>query len=245
MNISIFLYLNQHKKMIDSSKKISPNIDNSWKKMLSREFETSQFHTLKEFLKNEKANNLIFPPGNKIFEAFNQTPFENVKCVILGQDPYHGQNQAHGLCFSVQKGIRPPPSLVNIFKELNTDLGLDFPSDGSLLKWAEQGVFLLNATLTVRANQAGSHQGKGWEEFTDNAIIKLSEEKENLVFLLWGKFAQAKAGLIDPTRHLILNAAHPSPFSAYKGFLGCRHFSKTNEYLKNHGIEPIDWNLNN
>lgn len=245
MNISIFLYLIQHKKMINSSGKISPKIESSWKKTLSREFETEQFLALKEYLIEEKSTNVIYPPSNRIFEAFNQTPFENVKCVILGQDPYHGQNQAHGLCFSVQDGVRPPPSLVNIFKELNADLGLDFPSNGNLSKWANQGVFLLNATLTVRANQAGSHQGKGWEEFTDNAIIKLSEEKENLVFILWGKFAQAKAGLIDPTRHLILMAAHPSPFSAYKGFLGCKHFSKTNDYLKKHGIEPIDWDLNN
>lgn len=185
----------------------------------------------------------MFPPGNKIFSAFNHTPFDKVKVVILGQDPYHGEGQAHGLSFSVPEGIAKPPSLVNIFKEINADLGLPIPTTGNLEKWADQGVLLLNATLTVRANLAGSHQKKGWENFTDAAIKKLSKKRENLVFILWGRFAQNKEVLIDAGKHCILKSAHPSPLSAYNGFFGCRHFSKTNEYLRSKGIGEIDWRL--
>jgi len=192
----------------------------------------------------EKENQRIYPPGNQIFTAFNQTPVDNVKAVIIGQDPYHGKDQAHGLSFSVPFGIKPPPSLANIFKELNTDLGIAIPNHGNLESWSEEGVLLLNATLTVRAGQAGSHQGKGWEEFTNAVISKLSNKRENLVFLLWGRFAQAKAALIDEKKHCILTAAHPSPFSAYNGFFGCGHFSKTNNYLNEHGKNPINWDIN-
>ena len=187
----------------------------------------------------------MYPTDSLIFSAFDRTPVERVKAVILGQDPYHGPNQAHGLCFSVNDGIVPPPSLKNIFKELKTDIGMTEPSSGNLTKWADEGVLLLNATLTVRAGNAGSHQGKGWERFTDAAIQKLSNERTNLVFLLWGKYAQNKSALINSKNgHLILKGPHPSPLSAYTGFFGCRHFSKTNAFLKEKGIEPIDWNLN-
>lgn len=222
---------------------INPKIEKSWLAALSDEFSTPYFLELKKFLVEEKKNFRIYPPGSDIFAAFNYTPFDNVRVVILGQDPYHGPGQANGLCFSVKTGIRKPPSLQNIFKELNNDLGYDIPVNGNLENWAKQGVLLLNATLTVRASQAGSHQNKGWEEFTNKAIQKLSENKDNLVFILWGKFAQAKEQLIDLTKHHIIKSAHPSPFSAYNGFFGSKPFSRTNQYLKDHGFDPIDWSI--
>ena len=224
-------------------KKIDPKIDDSWKKMLSEEFNKEYFLNLKSFLVEEKIKYTIYPLGSNIFHAFNYTPFEEVKIVILGQDPYHGQGQAHGLCFSVPFGIKPPPSLVNIFKEIKSDLDLPFPNHGNLEHWATQGVLLMNATLTVRSNQAGSHQGKGWETFTDNVIKKLSDEREGIIFLLWGRFAQNKAELIDKDKHTILVAPHPSPFSARTGFFGCKHFSKCNEILKKSGVPEIDWRI--
>lgn len=220
---------------------ISPQIDNSWKVALSKEFSQPYFTELKQFLVEERAEYAIYPPGSLIFNAFNKTDFDKVKVVIIGQDPYHGKGQAHGLSFSVPFGVKPPPSLANIYKELKTDMGIEIPAHGNLEKWAEQGVFLLNATLTVRASQAGSHQGKGWERFTDETIRTLSEKREGLVFLLWGKFAQAKEVLIDTKKHHVLKAAHPSPFSAYNGFFGCKHFSKTNEILKTKGMTEINW----
>jgi uracil-DNA glycosylase len=223
--------------------KIDPKIDESWKKLLIDEFSLPYFYSLKQFLVEEKKQYVIFPPGPFIFAAFNITPLESVKVVILGQDPYHGKGQAHGLCFSVPHGITPPPSLINIFKEIRDDLGIPVPAHGNLQSWAEQGVLLLNATLTVRANQPGSHQNKGWEMFTDTVIRKLSLEREGLVFLLWGKFAQAKEYLIDTDKHHILKSAHPSPYSANAGFFGCRHFSKTNEILKKQGKKEINWEL--
>jgi len=222
---------------------INPSIHPSWKVILSDQFSDPYFAELKAFLVTEKSNYIVYPPGNLIFNAFDKTPFEEVKVVIIGQDPYHGPGQAHGLCFSVPEGIKAPPSLVNILKEINTDLGIPVPGHGNLESWARQGVLLLNATLTVRANTAGSHQGKGWERFTDAAIKALSDKRENLVFLLWGKYAQAKSGLIDTGKHLILKTVHPSPLSAYAGFMGCRHFSKTNEYLKSVGKNEIDWRI--
>lgn len=216
-------------------------IESSWKEKLRDSFQSESFIRLKKFLKSEKATQIIYPAGNKIFSAFNLCPFDRVKIVIIGQDPYHGPKQANGLCFSVSDGIKPPPSLQNIFKELKDDLDLEIPLSGNLEHWAEQGVLMLNATLTVRAKQAGSHQKKGWEEFTDNVIRTLSEEKENLIFLLWGRFAQNKAQIIDNEKHYILTAAHPSPFSAHSGFFGCKHFSKTNEILKKLNQKPIKW----
>ncbi|MBM3436899.1 MAG: uracil-DNA glycosylase [Bacteroidetes bacterium] len=223
--------------------KIEPVIETSWKQELSGEFEAEYFFTLKDFLLEEKKKFIIYPPGSEIFAAFNYTPFQHVKAVILGQDPYHGAGQANGLCFSVKAGIAKPPSLQNIFKELNTDLGIPIPPSGNLEKWAYQGVLLLNATLTVRANQAGSHQNKGWENFTDAVIKNLSEKKNNLVFILWGNYAQAKKSLINPFRHLIIQSAHPSPFSVERGFFGSKPFSKTNTYLREHDIAEIDWRL--
>jgi len=220
-------------------------MDSSWKTLLSDEFEAEYFSTLQHFLKHERETQTVYPPEEEVFNAFNLTPVDKVKVVIIGQDPYHGPNQAHGLCFSVNDGIKIPPSLRNIYKELNSDIGLKAPDSGNLTKWAGQSVLLLNATLTVRTRNAGSHQGKGWERFTDTAIQKLSDERRNLVFLLWGKFAQNKSSLINSeNEHLILKAPHPSPFSAHTGFLGCKHFSKTNDFLKKKGIAPIDWNLN-
>jgi len=192
---------------------------------------------------DEKSKYTVYPPGGLIFNAFRLTPFDRVRVVLLGQDPYHGQGQAHGLCFSVPQGIVPPPSLVNIFKEVEKDMGIPVPSHGNLERWARQGVLLLNATLTVRANQPGSHQRKGWETFTNAVIRKLSENRVGIVFLLWGKFAQEKEELIDTNRHYILKAAHPSPYSAYNGFFGCRHFSKTNEILRKHGLDEIEWGI--
>jgi uracil-DNA glycosylase len=222
---------------------INPDIEEGWKQILWEEFQAPYFRELKEFLVNEQKHNAIYPPGRLIFNAFKHTPFEKIKVVLLGQDPYHGKGQAHGLCFSVPEGIPKPPSLVNIFKELQDDLGIPPPRHGNLEKWADRGVFLLNATLTVRANQPGSHQNKGWEKFTDRVIEKVSEYKKGVVFLLWGRFAQAKESLVNSDNHLILKAAHPSPFSAQNGFFGCRHFSKANAYLEEQGIEPVDWRL--
>jgi uracil-DNA glycosylase len=217
-------------------------IEPSWKQALKSEFREPYFQEAVQFLKTEKqAGKIIYPAGSQIFQAFNTTTFDKLKVVLLGQDPYHGKNQAHGLSFSVQKGVNPPPSLMNIFKELQQDIGMPIPSHGDLTHWAEQGVLLLNACLTVRAGEPASHARIGWQLFTDAVIRQISELKEHVVFLLWGKFAQEKQVLIDQRKHLILKAAHPSPYSADKGFFGCRHFSKTNEYLMNHGIEPIDW----
>lgn len=220
-------------------------IDSSWKDALKNEFSKTYFLEIVNYLRLEKmGNKTIYPPGGQIFNAFNLTHFDQVKVVILGQDPYHGAGQAHGLCFSVAPGIKPPPSLVNIFKEMKSDLGLPIPDHGTLTKWAEQGVLLLNASLTVRAGEPMSHAKIGWAQFTNSVIKKISDEKEHVVFLLWGKFAQEKQELIDVTRHhLILKAAHPSPFSADAGFFGCKHFSKTNQYLVENGIDPIDWAL--
>jgi uracil-DNA glycosylase len=223
---------------------VNPQIEASWKRVLSDEFQKEYFLRLKEFLVEEKEHYAIYPPGPLIFSAFDHTPFDKVKVVILGQDPYHGPGQAHGLCFSVPNGIEKPPSLVNIFKEINADLGLPIPQTGNLEKWANQGVLLLNATLTVRAHQAGSHQKKGWETFTDAAIKALSQQREGLVFLLWGAYAQAKVDIIDQSKHHILKAPHPSPLSASRGFLGCRHFSKTNSLLRAMGRAEIDWSIN-
>lgn len=220
-------------------------IDDSWKEVLKNEFTKTYFLEIATFLRTEKmTGKTIYPPGGQIFNAFNLTHFDNVKVVILGQDPYHGAGQAHGLSFSVMAGIKPPPSLVNIFKELHADLGVPIPNHGTLTKWAEQGVLLLNASLTVRAGEPMSHSKIGWAQFTNAVIKKISDEKKNVVFLLWGKFAQEKQELIDVTRHhLILKAAHPSPFSADSGFFGCKHFSKTNQFLVQNGIDPIDWAL--
>ncbi len=220
-------------------------IEAGWKEILKTEFTKPYFLQIVNLLKTEKMEGrVIYPPGGLIFNAFNSTPFDHTKVVILGQDPYHGPGQAHGLSFSVPPGIPPPPSLVNIFKELHADTGLPMPRHGNLTHWAQQGVLLLNASLTVRANEPMSHSRIGWAEFTDTVIRKISDDKEQVVFLLWGKFAQEKQVLIDETRHLILKAAHPSPLSANNGFFGCRHFSKTNEYLSKNGIEPVDWSLN-
>ena len=223
--------------------KINPAIEESWKEILEDEFNKPYFAELKQFLLVEKKKFRVFPPGPLIFNAFNRTPFQKVKVVLIGQDPYHGFGQAHGLCFSVPDGISKPPSLVNIFIELKTDTGIPQPAHGNLEKWANQGVLLLNATLTVRENQAGSHQNKGWEIFTDAVITKLSELRNSLIFILWGNFAIAKRNLVDSSKHIILTAAHPSPFSANKGFFGCRHFSKVNEILKIAGQAEIDWRL--
>lgn len=219
-------------------------IEDSWKDVLKTEFSKAYFEQTALHIKTEKSQGkTIYPPGGLIFNAFNTTPFDKVKVVILGQDPYHGPCQAHGLCFSVQDGIPPPPSLINIFKELQDDIGIDPPTHGNLTHWAQQGVFLLNASLTVRAGEPMSHSKIGWAQFTDTVIKTISDKKKHVVFLLWGKFAQEKKVLIDETKHLILKAAHPSPLSAHAGFLGCKHFSKTNEYLGKNGIDPIDWSL--
>jgi len=222
---------------------IRPVIEESWRQILQEEFNKPYFHELKIFLQEEKKKHRVFPPGSLIFNAFNHTPFGKVKVVLLGQDPYHGIGQAHGLCFSVPDGIAKPPSLVNILKELESDLGIPQSRTGNLTKWALQGVLLLNATLTVRENQAGSHQNKGWETFTDAAISSLSRIREGLIFVLWGNYAIAKRSLIDTTKHHILSAPHPSPLSASRGFLGCRHFSKINQLLWQMQVEEIDWRL--
>ena len=216
-------------------------IDASWKSKLNEEFKKDYFIRLAEFVKEEYGIKPIYPPGSLIFNAFNFCPFHNVKAVIIGQDPYHGPGQAHGLCFSVREGVDFPPSLANIFKEIESDLGIEKQKSGNLERWAVQGVLLLNATLTVRAHQAGSHQKKGWEQFTDSVISILNKEKQNLVFFLWGAFAQKKGESIDRSRHLVLESVHPSPLSASRGFFGNQHFSRCNDYLSAHGIAPIDW----
>lgn len=220
-------------------------LEESWRGVLEAEFEKPYMKELKAFLQKEReSGQIVYPPNSLIFNAFNHTPFNKVKVVILGQDPYHGRNQAHGLSFSVQKGVDIPPSLQNIYKELQTDIpGFTYPPHGELTKWADQGVLLLNATLTVRAGQAASHQKMGWEQFTDSAIKALAEKREGIVFLLWGKFAQSKSELIDPAKHSILKAPHPSPFSVHSGFFGCKHFSKTNSVLEGRGERGIDWQI--
>ncbi|HPH98827.1 MAG TPA: uracil-DNA glycosylase [Chitinophagaceae bacterium] len=219
-------------------------IEPSWKEVLQQEFTKPYFQQIITFLKTEKASGkIIYPPGGLIFNAFLQTPFNEVKVVVLGQDPYHGPGQAHGLSFSVPDNVKPPPSLVNIFKELQQDVGLPIPQNGNLTSWAKQGVLLLNAVLTVSARDAASHAKIGWMHFTDAVIKTISQQKEGVIFLLWGKFAHDKQGLIDETKHYVLKAAHPSPFSADKGFFGCKHFSKTNELLIQQGKEPVDWSL--
>lgn len=216
-------------------------IQETWKNVLQEEFTKPYFTNLVDFVKQEYQTQVIFPKGKEIFNAFEHCTFDQVKVVILGQDPYHGPGQAHGLSFSVREGVPFPPSLLNIFKEINRDLGISIPSNGNLSRWADQGVLLLNATLTVRAHQAGSHQGKGWEVFTDAVIQKIAQRKENIVFMLWGAYAQKKAPFISEEKHLKLHAPHPSPLSAHRGFLGCGHFSKANDYLKAHGLQAINW----
>lgn len=217
-------------------------IENSWKTVLREEFDKDYFVRLTEFVREEyRTAEAVFPPGNKIFAAFDATPFDEVKVVILGQDPYHNYGQANGLCFSVGDSVQMPPSLVNIFKEVNADTGAPIPTSGDLTRWARQGVLLLNATLTVRAHQAASHQGRGWEQFTDAAVAALSARREQLVFLLWGNYAKRKGAVIDRSKHLVLESAHPSPLSAYHGFFGNHHFSRANAYLAEHGKTPIVW----
>ncbi|MBR2261377.1 MAG: uracil-DNA glycosylase [Paludibacteraceae bacterium] len=216
-------------------------IEPSWHEVLKDEFEKPYFSLLTSFVRKEYQTQTIYPPAKLIFNAFNICPFDKVKVVIIGQDPYHGYGQAHGLCFSVNDGVQFPPSLINIFKEIERDLGIPFPASGNLERWAKQGVFLLNATLTVRAGMAGSHQNKGWEEFTDSVIKELSDKREHLVFMLWGSYAQKKGSVIDTKKHLVLKAVHPSPLSAYRGFIGCGHFRQANDYLRQKGIEEIKW----
>lgn len=216
-------------------------IEDSWKQRLQEEFDKPYFENLTRFVRSEYAAGTVYPPGSQMFAAFDACPFDRVRVVILGQDPYHEPGQAHGLCFSVNDGVPYPPSLVNIFKEIADDLGKPAPTTGNLMRWAEQGVLLLNATLTVRAHQAGSHQNKGWEAFTDAVIHRLAEEREHIVFILWGSYAQRKGAFIDRNRHLVLQSPHPSPLSAYRGFFGNKHFSRANAYLVEHGCEAIDW----
>lgn len=216
-------------------------ISTSWKDKLQEEFEKDYFKKLVGFVKEEYSQHKVYPPGVKIFSAFDHCSFDQLKVVIIGQDPYHGPKQANGLCFSVSDGIRKPPSLLNIFKEIKNDLNMEIPESGNLERWADQGVLLLNATLTVRAATAGSHQKKGWEEFTDAAIRVISEKKKGIVFLLWGAYAQKKGAIIDSDKHYVLKSAHPSPFAADRGFFGNKHFSKTNEYLKSKGLGEINW----
>lgn len=217
--------------------KIAP----SWKSKLSQEFQKPYFEQLIQFVKQEYQAGMVYPPGKEIFRAFDCVDFDDIKVVIIGQDPYHGPGQANGLCFSVHEGVTMPPSLKNIFKEIQNDLGKPIPKNGELERWANQGVLLLNATLTVKASSPGSHQNKGWETFTDAVIRQISDQKSNIVFLLWGAYAQKKGEIIDRNKHLVLMSAHPSPFSADRGFFGCKHFSKANEYLKSKGIKEIDW----
>ena len=216
-------------------------IDESWREVLQTEFDKPYFELLADFVRHAYRTTQCFPPANQIFRAFDLCPFDKVRVVIIGQDPYHDVNQAHGLCFSVQDGVKIPPSLDNIYKELNRDLAKPIPTTGNLTHWAEQGVLLLNATLTVEAHKAGSHQGKGWEELTDAAIMALNEKREKIVFMLWGSYAQRKGKFIDRRKHLVLEAVHPSPLSAYRGFIGCGHFSQANNYLLQHGLAPIAW----
>lgn len=217
------------------------NIEPNWKLILSDTFSKDYFQNLASFVKEEYGSKKVFPPAKDIFNAFWKCPYDEVKVVVIGQDPYHGESQAHGLSFSVLPGVRFPPSLLNIFKEIKSDLGKEIPPNGDLTRWAEQGVFLLNATLTVRAHEAGSHQKRGWEEFTDQVIKEIAEKKEGLVFMLWGAYAQKKEALIPSGKHLVLKAPHPSPLSAHRGFLGCGHFSKANAYLESKGESGIDW----
>ena len=217
------------------------NIEDSWKRRLQPEFDKPYFYNLTNFVKEEYSKHTIYPPGKFIFHAFNTCPFDKVKVVIIGQDPYHEPGQYYGLCFSVLDGVPFPPSLLNIFKEIENDLGKPMPKSGRLERWADQGVLLINAILTVRAHQAGSHRGKGWEEFTDAVIKILNDEKENIVFMLWGSYAQRKGAFIDRNRHCVLTAAHPSPLSADRGFFGCKHFSKANQYFTSKGISEIEW----
>lgn len=216
-------------------------IDESWKVLLQEEFEKPYFQQLTDFVKQEYKTHVVYPEGKNIFNAFNLCPFSNVKVVIIGQDPYHEPNQAHGLCFSVQDGVQFPPSLQNIFKEISTDIGTPVPESGNLERWAKQGVFLLNSILTVRAHEAASHAGKGWETFTDKVIDVISKNADHVVFLLWGSYAKNKGKVIDTSKHLILSTVHPSPLSVYRGFWGCKHFSKANEWLSQHGKTPINW----
>ena len=216
-------------------------IESTWKEHLKDEFDKDYFVQLTDFVRNEYYNGTIYPPGHLIFNAFNLCPFDKVKVVIIGQDPYHGPGQAHGLCFSVNDGVPFPPSVQNIFKEIKSDIGTDVPQSGNLTRWAQQGVLLLNSTLTVRAHLAASHARHGWETFTDAVIQSLAEEREHLVFILWGSYAQKKGAFIDRNKHLVLSSAHPSPLSAYNGFFGNKHFSKTNEYLIKYGKTPINW----
>lgn len=216
-------------------------INSSWKEVLQTEFGKAYFEQLITFVKQEYATKTIYPPEKLIFNAFDQCPFDQVKVVIIGQDPYHGPGQAHGLCFSVNDGVPNPPSLINIFKEIERDLNIPIPNSGNLEAWAKQGVLLLNATLTVEAHKAGSHQAKGWEQFTDAVIQQLNAHREQLVFILWGAYAQKKGAIIDRNKHLVLEAVHPSPLSAYRGFIGCGHFSATNKYLIEKAKEPIRW----
>lgn len=216
-------------------------IDESWRQVLQPEFDKPYFELLTDFVRHAYATRQCFPPAKHIFRAFDLCPFDKVRVVIIGQDPYHDVNQAHGLCFSVQEGVPAPPSLVNIYKELNRDLGKPIPTSGDLTHWAEQGVLLLNATLTVEAHKAGSHQGKGWEELTDAAIQAINNQRSNIVFMLWGSYAQRKGQFIDRRKHLVLTTVHPSPLSAYRGFIGCGHFSQANNYLQQHGLSPIAW----
>ncbi|MDE6704087.1 MAG: uracil-DNA glycosylase [Muribaculaceae bacterium] len=220
---------------------MSVRIDSTWKEQLSAEWEKDYFVRLTDFVRQRYGCSTVYPPGGKIFAAFDSCPFDKVKVVILGQDPYHGPGQANGLCFSVSPGVELPPSLINIFKEVADDLGKPMPTDGNLERWARQGVLLLNATLTVEAHKAASHQGHGWEEFTDAAVRRLAEERDGLVFLLWGSYAIRKGAFIDRNRHLVLTAPHPSPLSAYRGFFGCHHFSQANAWLESHGQTPIEW----
>lgn len=222
---------------------VTPNIEESWNVALADEFQAPYFYDLKTFLKSEKEKYDIYPKGANIFLALNKTPLPSVKAVILGQDPYHGPGQAHGLSFSVPEGIKLPPSLQNIFNELTDDLGVQYPSSGNLEKWANEGVLLLNATLTVRKGEAGSHQGRGWELFTDKIISLISDLRAGIVFILWGKFAQEKEKFIDTTKHFIISSSHPSPFSVYRGFYGSKPFSRTNTLLEQNGLQPIDWDL--
>jgi len=216
-------------------------IDASWKRVLQDEFEKPYFAQLTSFVRDEYKTKKIFPPGNMISSAFDHCPFDKVKVVIIGQDPYHNDGQAHGLCFSVNTGVDFPPSLINIFKEIERDLGKPMPTSGNLERWADQGVLLLNATLTVQAHSAGSHQGRGWETFTDAVIRKVAQEKEHVVFMLWGNYAQQKGAVVDGQKHLVLKSVHPSPLSAYRGFIGCGHFSTANNYLISNGLNPINW----
>ncbi len=220
---------------------VSVKIAHSWNALLKDEFDKEYFGKLISFVRSEYQSHTIYPPGKEIFRAFDSCALDDVKVVIIGQDPYHGEGQANGLCFSVREGVRFPPSLQNIFKEIQSDLGKAFPKSGDLERWSKQGVLLLNATLTVRAATPGSHQNKGWETFTDAVIKKISDQKEHVVFLLWGAYAQRKGEIIDRNKHLVLMSAHPSPFSADRGFFGCKHFSKTNAYLSSHGKKEIDW----